>query len=704
MQVKTVTLSKARLLLISLLFFPFILLFYERAYAFTLEETIFSGNGYITMSPDGNAFTVGYRDQSAAFHGNEYMGYTHVIFGNLEGGPLSKGQHYYTRHIEGRAPVGYWKIEHPYACCIHTLDYYDLNAYGLSAMGATYTNCGRDYNAGWNAYCAYCGERINTGFIYMTEEMAASLPYLPSGTGYSSYFYLCPYDNSLEVTGYIDHTCKRKSNNRYRISYDPDMPGVSGYMSEDTFYYDNAGTYEGNRVYPAEYISGCGYSKSGYSFIGWATSPGGEAVFDDGESWLNIQNSLSIGDFANDTCVVLYAVWRPEVSTERPYVDDGENVYIKDTSTFYVRADGITPFTVSGQAYLKGSTDSSYMINDIWLYENDHGGEYHYINIKNSADGYVPWENITAYDSAGTALKKSSGPYASRSDNGRVCRASWNFTVPAALSGQEVTIVPKAGAVCPGKTGREIYSSVTDDRYNSIRVIFDGERPVITGLEDYPDMGRYLFDESENGGFPGITIKAKDSLSGVNADDFYVKIYNSDNGSSRVWKPDGSGDIVVSFGREEAEKYFYFGDFEITVHVSDRVGNVSEQKVSGWGFDLKADIVRLLESVDGKDVFARGESGNLEIKTYGYAEQVEVVFPGIFSKYSKVFNYGSNKGFEKDETIRFMIPLYEIKKNPDSFTVTVIARKDGRTLTSHPRINVVEIEGSVLDELRTCLR
>ena len=160
----------------------------------------------------------------------------------------------------------------------------------------------------------------------------------------------------------------------------------------------------------------------------------------------------------------------------------------------------------------------------------------------------------------------------------------------------------------------------------------------------------------------------------------------------------------MSFGPEEAEKYFYFGDFEITVHVSDRVGNVSEEKVSGWGFDLKTEIKRLLEEKDGKTVFARGESGDLVIKTYGYAEKVEVIFPDELSGYSTVFDYTGNEEYEKDEVIRFMIPLYDLPEDCEGFTVTVIAKKDGETLESHPRINLVGVEGTVLDELRTSLR
>ena len=678
--------------------------FSENAAAITVNDTIFAGNPYISLSPDGNAFTVGYGDKSMAYHGNEYMGHTRVMFGDLSGGPLSKGQHYFSIQVVGRAPVGYWKVEHPNACCIHTADYYDLNTFGLNRMGATYTNCGRFYNAGWNAYCAYCGERLNLGFIYMTESMAASLPYLPSNMGYSYFFYLCPYDNSLEVTGYIGHTCRRKSNNRYRVIYNANGSGTVGSTPAQYFYYNNATVYNDAAVSAPSNLTGCGFTRDGYHFIGWSTRPDGPVVFSDKDSWLNVQNRLSAGDFADNTSFNLYAVWKPGVITSRPQVTDGENVYIRDPSLIFVRADGVTPFTVKESAGLSGKTDSSYMVNDIWLYENDYGAEYHMISAVNSADGPLSEGSFSHSCSENVLLEEIRVPGVVRSDSGRLCTAEWIFIAREDQNGDEITLIPRARAIDSQSPTGERLSSSGKDLANAVKIIFDGEKPLISGLEDYRDIGKYILDESETGGFPSITVKAEDLLSGVDPDDFYVRIDNLDNGSSRIWTPDENGEITVSFGPEEAEKYFYFGDFEITVHVADRVGNVAEEMVSGWGFDLKTEVKRLLEPKDGKEVFARGESGDLIIKTYGYAEQVEVIFPDELSGYSTVFDYTGNEEYEKDEVIRFMVPLYDLPEDTDGFTVTVIARKDGETLESHPRINIVDVEGTVLDELRTSLR
>ncbi len=587
---------------------------------------------------------------------------------------------------------------------MHTADFYDLSTFGLYRMGATLANCGREYNGGWFAYCAYCGGQINNGFMYMTRDMASSLRYLPSGLSYSSYFYLCPYDNSLEVTSLTDHECTRKSNNRYTVNYNSNGSGVTGSMSSQYFYYNNADSYEGNAVSAPKNLAACGYKRDGFYFLGWSSRPDGAVMFSDRDTWLNVQNRFSIGDYPDNTAITLYAVWKPGVSTQRPQVLGGENVYVKDSSLVYVRADGITPFSVSESAYLNGATNSTYMVNDIWLYENSPDGEYHKVSVINCGDGGVADSGVTDFRSEYVLLEETDKPKVTRSGSGRVCTSVWSFLIQKEQSGNQITLIPGARAKDATISAGERLSTKSKDLANSVRIIFDGEEPVISGLEDYLDIGKYILDESETGGFPEIVIRAEDLLSGVDPNDFYVRIDNLDNGSSRVWRPDGEGNIKVSFGPEEAEKYFYFGDFEITVHVSDRVGNVSEEKVSGWGFDLKTEIKRLLEEKDGKTVFARGESGDLVIKTYGYAEKVEVIFPDELSGYSTVFDYTGNEEYEKDEVIRFMIPLYDLPEDCEGFTVTVIAKKDGETLESHPRINLVGVEGTVLDELRTSLR
>ncbi len=693
--------------IVAILLLEIALLFFantSKVKAITVNDTIFAGNPYVSLSPSGTAFTVGYRDTSCGAHGDPYKGYSLKIFGNLGSGSPGKGQHLFSGLIKGRVPVGYWKVTHPFSCCQHSADWYDLSAFGLNRMGATTVNCGREYNGGWTAYCAYCGEQINIGFMYMTVNMAASLRYLPSGTSYSSFFYLCPYDNSLEVTGETNHICKRVSNNRYRVNYNSNGSGVTGSMSSQYFYYGNSDSYNGSTVSAPTNLAACGFKREGFYFMGWSSKPGGDVLFTDKDSWLNVQNKFSIGDYADNTTINLYAVWKPGVSTARPQVTEGENVYVSNPSLVYVRADGITPFSVSECAYLNGETNSTYMVNNIRLYENALDGAYHEVSVINCPDGEVAESGITDYRSEGVILEETQKPSVTRSGNGKFCTSVRSFLVPTGRTGEEITIIPGAMAKDPASPTGERLSTTSKDLANSVKIIFDGEKPVISGLKDYLDIGKYVLDESETGGFPEIIIKAEDLLSGVDTDDFYVRIDNLDNGSSRVWRPDAEGNITVSFGPEEAEKYFYFGDFEITVHVSDRVGNVSEEKVSGWGFDLKTEIKRLLEEKDGKTVFARGESGDLVIKTYGYAEKVEVIFPDELSEYSTVFDYTGNEEYEKDEVIRFMIPLYDLPEDLDSFTVTVIARKDGETLESHPRINLVGVEGTVLDELRTSLR
>ena len=66
-------------------------------------------------------------------------------------------------------------------------------------------------------------------------------------------------------------------------------------------------------------------------------------------------------------------------------------------------------------------------------------------------------------------------------------------------------------------------------------------------------------------------------------------------------------------------------------------------------------------------------------------------------------DYRKNPELEKEEVIRFMIPLYDTPDGDWDFTIKVTAHKGEESLESHPRISVVSVSGSVLDEIRTGL-
>ncbi len=77
--------------------------------------------------------------------------------------------------------------------------------------------------------------------------------------------------------------------NTYKVAYNSN--GGSGSMSSSTHTYDIA-----------KNLTSCKFSKEGYVFVGWATSPNGSVEYSDGASIKNLTST-------NGGAVTLYAVW-----------------------------------------------------------------------------------------------------------------------------------------------------------------------------------------------------------------------------------------------------------------------------------------------------------------------------------------------------------------------------------------------------------
>ncbi len=280
-----------------------------RAEAARKDQTIYASNSYVSMSPDGKAFTVGLGVKGTA--GLSYSSARDLkvtVFGKMDFPAEPAGQHYYTDLVHGSVPVGYWRLDHPFASCVHSGN---PTKFGLNKIGAIARTCGKHYPPGWIPFCAYCGEAIGDGFFYLDREMARSLRYLESGSEYSNYFYLCPESYTIEQTIHTNHRCKVLSCNRYRVCYHPSARDVTGYMQTDSFFYDNNTLYEGKTVTPSLNLSVNRYAREGYVFAGWSTTEGGSVLFADGQDWLTVQRNLHPERLENDGVLNLYAVWKP---------------------------------------------------------------------------------------------------------------------------------------------------------------------------------------------------------------------------------------------------------------------------------------------------------------------------------------------------------------------------------------------------------
>lgn len=366
----------------------------------------------------------------------------------------------------------------------------------------------------------------------------------------------------------------------------------------------------------------------------------------------------------------------------------------KPDNTYYVKADGATPFLLSFASHLHGAAREDYQVNQ-QIFQSSVGEglvQRHMTTLPYT----VPVSSTEPLDAAGY-VRQTQGPViledaiytgASRSDLAINLDFYQAFTLGSSFHGETVTVMPIAGASFGDLVN---YSDAVDDVGHAIRLIADGEPPVITGLEAFRPLT--LLDRNQ--GSIILEIKARDDLSGIK--DFYLVIENSDNFCQAVYKPDGDGVIRVEITEEEP---LFCGTFHVMGYAVDNVGNEAKESWHVTEFALETQIQRILSPHD--PIFKRGESGILYISTWGYADRVEVAFPDFLSDYDQSIVYTEDPDYKKDEQLRFMIPLYAPEGS--SYEITVRAYKGDKKLEDHPSIGTISVDGTILDELRTRLR
>lgn len=373
--------------------------------------------------------------------------------------------------------------------------------------------------------------------------------------------------------------------------------------------------------------------------------------------------------------------------------DDCGNLYPgEEDITCYVRADGKTPFRLSFSSRMDGPMRRDYQINcQIFEISTEFQTQRHGTVLPDSPDlslsaeldpsGFLHWSE------GSSIMTDASAAGAVRSGGTGTVAFHQAFVLSPDQHGRVITITPSAGAVS-GK--RAEYSDESEDRNHGIRIVGDGQGPVISGLEGLP--GWKLIDREE--GSVVLELTAEDGLSGVK--EFYLEITNRDNFLTERFRADEEGRLQVSITESDP---LFSGDFLITAYASDHVGNETMIQREATEFALIAEVTRILSPHE--PVFKRGESGILSVEVWGYAGRLEVVFPEFLSQYNQVFSYERNPQYLKTERIQFMIPL---DAEEDVYEITVRAYKEDRRLEEHPSIRMVGVEGSVLDEIRTRLR
>ena len=607
------------------------------------------------------------------------------------------------------------------------LDFYH-NAYdawftseitGLSFSGGRKLNCGMTEGQVLSSKPAYGGSNYVSSDALMYEMYSG----VRSGSGYATLdAEAVGYQESLDLTGVVATDFAAPDKISDQVTKEP-LDGKSICVTwqtpkdNGTDYYHKVESYLTgstsmlckSNVTKNTLVSGVmGYyylvDQNGDTVVtgnaNYVQDPHVNVVTAEYNQYLHIAAVDVAGNISDTTHILIDAkdvLWK--LYTKQLVIDaSADNVYPATDKSWYVRADGGTPFTLKNEAYMDGTASRGYQLNET-IYETVSDNNSVARNIIRTASMEIADTSIRtdanglSYSTDGTSvLQQYSYSYTVRSNKNRDLMGVQKFTISRDLSGQTIQVIPVAEA---DKESDKVYSVHELDEKNKITLIADGEAPVIRGLEIMED--RDLIDRRDG----SITIRAsaEDELSGVK--DFYIVISNSDNAVMKTYTPDENGYINITITNDEP---IFSGDFTLLGYAVDNVGNENSLSYGTTEFALASSVERILSPHD--PIFKCGESGILTFTTWGYADRVEVIFPesmtALDPTLNKVYDYTDCPGYMITEHLQFMVPLYT--QENQNLEVTVRAYKGDKKLEDHPTISVIGVSGTVLDEFRTRLR
>lgn len=365
-------------------------------------------------------------------------------------------------------------------------------------------------------------------------------------------------------------------------------------------------------------------------------------------------------------------------------------------NTYYVKADGETPFDLSFKAYVQGSADVDYQIdNEMFEITASIGTQKFNTELPlsdNNVAGTVVLNPRDFIRSGGGSSILIDARYttANRQSYAAISNFTQAFSGEPSLNGDVVTIVPHAGASYENADGQDDvkWSDAAADEANKVTLILDGEGPDISGTG--PLTGVTELDLGN--GDVNLDITATDSLSGLK--DLVVIVTNNDAGARTEFTPGADGHIRVTLTETDP---LFMGSFSIEILATDNVGNETSIRFNPIFLDLQAQITKVFD--DGLSTFARGEGAYLEITTHGYADQVVIEWPAKILAENPtlptVIDYSLNPVYTHTEKITFIIPL--TANDGEQLEIPVKAYKDGVVKEQAPYL---EVSGSVLDDIR----
>lgn len=351
--------------------------------------------------------------------------------------------------------------------------------------------------------------------------------------------------------------------------------------------------------------------------------------------------------------------------------------------TYYVKADGQTPFYLSFDAYV-ADMHQTYSLAD--LYQFRIGGP--------NATGVISLERATGiefgYSESGDELLSCGANRRERvlqSGKGNIEQA---FTMPNTLHGKRITVYPTAG--CQIGNGKMQFSANEKDKAQKITLIGDSQAPILEGLEE---LEAWCQDYHHTGDLQ-LDLKVLDDLSGVENASIIIR-----NKEGMILLEASTKDVYHLVLSEQFRKDT--GDFTITIEAIDKVGNRTEVEIQGGGYGIEASLQRVLPPHEPN--FRAGESGWLFLTVSSKIDQVWVVFPEELSTRDASLNqwvsFPGNDS-QKQKTILFQIPLGTA--DSDEYQVELYSYSGGVLLDSEPERCAFTVKGSVLEDLRTRLR
>ncbi len=381
-----------------------------------------------------------------------------------------------------------------------------------------------------------------------------------------------------------------------------------------------------------------------------------------------------------------------QLFTKQMTLNPSDFIYSVDGKQYYVKADGITNHVMIAEGYMNQSATKAYQIDSIRFYAEQNGAE-EWLQIT-TPHGAL---HLSTEDFGNSSLTLDIGnnsfqsfvpvrSVSERAGYGTVLKTEQTFSVAPQASA--FYVYPQARA----SLGDSTYCSEKNaDFSHGLTIIPDGAAPVIEGLKALQEFD--ILDMTAQQKI--FSLHAYDTGSGLK--EFIVTVKNLDNFTERFFTADNQGNITLQVDKEDP---LFNGELEILAMATDRVGNVNENGGEGMAFTLTASILR--EREPEITVFKKGDGGVLYITTTGYADKVEVTFPEAFLKLNPDLNQTYDYPYpflEKTETIHFHVPLEAAEQ---AYEITVKAWKNDRLLTDCP--NLLVVEGTVLDEIRTRIR